>query len=159
MPSTRTADGVIGTVALGIDANGAFVPLPVTAPDLTTTNEVHAPAAATAAVLTFAAQTDLAHVLSEVTWSYSAAPTGGGLVIADGADTIFTIAITAAGPGQVVFPRGKRGRSGRAMTVTLADPGGTVVGKVNASHYTIEVIAGSILDFSDESNSGWIGVL
>lgn len=160
MPSTMSSDGYVGTIALGLDASGAIVPLPVGTPsDLVNTNESHAPAQATAAVLTFDAILGVAHAISEVNWSYSAAPTGGGLVIADGSDTILTIAITAAGPGQLTFPRGKRGHSGRAMTITLASGAGAVVGKLNATHYTVEVVSGSFLDFSDEANSGLLGML
>lgn len=149
----------IGVPMLGVNAAGALEPLSTSLPDLSTTNEVHIPAAATAAVLTYAAETGVAHVLSEVSWSYSAAPTGGSLIIADGADTIFKVAITAAGPNQLMFPKGKRGHSGRAMTVTLASGAGAVEGIVNATHYTVEVVAGTFLDFSDEMNSGLIGML
>lgn len=145
-----------GVPILGVDAEGKLALMPIASTDLVATNEVHVPAAATPAVLTYAASVDVAHVLSEVTWSYSAAPTGGSLIIADGSDTIFKVAITAAGPDQVIFPRGKRGHSGRAMTVTLASGGGAVEGIVNATHYTQEVVAGGLLDFSDEMNSGYM---
>ena len=143
----------VGTPMLGIGQDGNLAPLRGGA-DPVTTNEVHVPAAATAAVLTFAAEPDAAHVVREVTWSYSASPTGGRLTIADGSDTIFDIDITAAGPGQALFGSGKQGHVNTAMTITLASGAGAVVGKVNASHFTTRVVAGGLADFSDAPNSG-----
>lgn len=143
----------IGVPMLGIDSSGRLAPLRGGA-DVVATNEVHVPAAATAAVLTFAAETDTAHVVWDICWSYSAAPTGGRLTIADGSDTVFDITITAAGPGQVQFPKGKQGRSGRAMTITLASGAGAVEGKVNASHTTVAESSDGLVDLSDEANSG-----
>ncbi len=45
--------------------------------------------------------------------------------------TVFTIAITAAGPDFIPFPVPKKGTANTAMIITLAAPGGAVVGKVN----------------------------
>jgi hypothetical protein len=63
-----------------------------------------------------------------VYWSYSAAPTGGGLTITNDGDT-FDVDITAAGPGFLPFyaPLGKSS----AMVVTLKAGGPGVVGKIN----------------------------
>lgn len=147
------ANGV-GTPMLGVDLAGNLAPLRGGA-DPATTNEIHVPAAATAAVLTFNAETDTAHVIYDVAWSYSGAPTGGRLTIADGSDTILDLDITAAGPGSITFGRGKQGHAGRAMTITLASGAGAVVGKLNASHGVAGgVTAGGAMDFSDEMNSG-----
>lgn len=100
--------------------------------------DVNEPAANTAAVVTYTAVGSQKHVIGGVAWSYSAAPTGGGLIIEDGSGTtIYSISITAAGPGSMAFSPAKKGTAGTAMIVTLAAPGGTVVGKVNVlSHWT-----------------------
>ena len=100
-----------------------------------TTSDVNAPASNTAAVLTYAAVSDRRHVLDGIQWSYSAAPTGGNLKVEDGSGTtVFSIDVTAAGPGFVPFAPGLAGRGNTAMIVTLAAGGSGVSGKVNASH-------------------------
>lgn len=100
--------------------------------------DVHAPAAATAAVVTYAADASAAHIVSGIAWSYSAAPTGGNLKIEDGAgNTVFSIDITAAGPGYIYFEPAKKGTLNTAMIVTLASGAGSVVGKVSViNHWT-----------------------
>lgn len=149
----------IGTPMLGVDANGQLAPITLSSGDGVATNEVHVPAAATAAVLTYAADTGVAHGLWEITYSYSAAPTGGRLTVTDGAsDVVLDIDITAAGPNQLIFPKGKLGTAGRSMVVTLASGAGAVVGKLNASHYTVTVSAGGVVNFGDEMNSGLMGL-
>lgn len=103
---------------------------------------VHAPAANTAAVLTFAALSTSArapssHMVNGIAWSYSAAPTGGNLKVEDGAgNTIFSMDITAAGAGFI--PWAGRGSPNAAMIVTLAAGGSGVTGKVNVlEHGTV----------------------
>lgn len=149
----------IGEVLLGVDQSGALAPIPIGSGDTSTTGDTNVPSAATAAVLSYSASAGVAHGVFDITWSYSAAPTGGRLTMADGSDTILDIDITSAGPGQVRFDKGRRGHSGRAMTITLASGAGAVVGKLNASHYVIDVVAGGMFDFGDEVNSGLIGIL
>lgn len=105
------------------------------APVVKTSADSHFPAADTAAVVTYAAVPTKRHVITGVAWSYSAAPTGGSLTIADGATTIHQVAITAAGPGSIEFPRPIAGEINTAMTVTLAAGSGTVVGKVNVLNH------------------------
>lgn len=90
--------------------------------------------AGAAAAITYAAAPGLAHVVDAIVWSYSAAPTGGSLTIADGATPILQADITAAGPGSLTFPVPLMGTAGNALTVTLAAPGGAVVGKLNVRH-------------------------
>ena len=95
-------------------------------------NDVHAPASNTAAVVTYAAVTDRQHSVSGVAWSYSAAPTGGNLKIEDGSGTtVFSIDITAAGPGVVYFTPPKTGTRNTALIITLAAGGSGVSGKVS----------------------------
>jgi hypothetical protein len=97
---------------------------------------VHAPAAATAAVITKAAAgAGIHHVISGIAFSYSAAPTGGNLTITDGGVTVFNIDITAAGWGQINFDEPIMGDANAAMVVTLASGAGAVVGKVNLTGY------------------------
>lgn len=93
----------------------------------------HRPSAATAAVCTFAAVSETIHELDSVSWSYSAAPTGGNLAVeSPSGTTIFQLAVTAAGPGSVIFPKALKGASGQALIVTLASGAGAVVGSCNA---------------------------
>ncbi len=97
---------------------------------------VHVPAANTLAQVQFGAVTGKRHHLTQVAWSYSAAPTGGRLTVEDGAAVVFDLDITAAGPGHIAFPNPLRGEVGQALTVKLAAAGASVVGKVNAYRYT-----------------------
>lgn len=111
-----------------------LVPCVLFADALATTN-VHAPASNTAAVITYTARTS-AHAISGIAWSYDAAPTGGNLKIENGAGTtVFTIAITAAGPGFIPFPQPRFGSPNTALIVTLAAGGAGVTGKVNVLYY------------------------
>lgn len=90
---------------------------------------VHAPAAATAAVITLTAVADRRRVIHNIQWSYSETPTGGLLTITDGGTTVWQIGIPSGGPGgfQLVIPGGINSE----MVITLASGGGTCVGKVN----------------------------
>lgn len=97
--------------------------------------KTHAPAADTAAIITLAAASGTRHVVDKVFGSYSATPTGGSLTIAStvlGTAVSVVVAITAAGPFDFDFPVPIQGDDNTAITITLAAPGGTVVGKVNA---------------------------
>ncbi len=145
----------VGTPILGVDRNGNLAPIAGVGADPVATNETGTSGAGAAVTLTYAAETDKAHVIRDVVCSYDTTPTGGGLSIKDGGtDVIFTVDIGAAGINIIPFGYGKQGRAGRAMTVTLAAGGGAVVGKINASHYVVTSIAGGMMDFSDELNSG-----
>jgi hypothetical protein len=102
-----------------------------------TTSNVHAPAAATAAVLTFAAVAGKRYVLRSVEWSYSATPTGGNLKVENGSGvTVFNADVPAAGANSIVFEPPIVGSPNTALVVTLASGAGAVVGKVNARPYT-----------------------
>jgi hypothetical protein len=96
-----------------------------------------APAANTAATVTFAAVAGQSHRLTFLVVSYSGAPTGGRLTVADGATTIIDIDVTAAGPFVVPLPNGGiKGTVATAMTITLAAGGAGVAGKVSAAKIT-----------------------
>lgn len=95
--------------------------------------------AGAAAVKTYAAVATKSHAISGVAWSYSAAPTGGNLKIEDGAGTVLLdMDITAAGPGHVPFTPPKRGTVNTDLVITLAAPGGAVVGKLNILGHWLE---------------------
>lgn len=98
---------------------------------LGTTGDVHAPAANTAAVVTYGAVTGRAHVVSGVSYSYSAAPTGGNLQVKDGSDVILDLDISAAGEGAIYFDPPKKNTAGNAMSATLAAGGAGISGKVS----------------------------
>ncbi len=94
----------------------------------------HKPSTNTAAVATFAAVTGVVKTLDSIQWSYSAAPTGGNLKVESPSGTvIFEQDVTAAGPGQVLFPGGLDGASGQAVIVTLAAGGSGIQGIVDAT--------------------------
>jgi hypothetical protein len=76
------------------------------------------------------------HSINGICWSYNAAPTAGAITIKSGNDVIFTIDITAAGPGFV--PLKLSAKPGESMTITLAAGGGTAVGKINAQGHLLE---------------------
>jgi hypothetical protein len=130
-------------------------PLPRSSSDLSV------PAAATAAVVTYPAAGKVAHVIDGVAWSYDSAPTGGNLKVEDGSTTIFSVDITAAGPGFLLFPNPMQGTVGNAMTITLASGAGAVVGKVNPlGHWTRSAVSASgggySYDFSQPANSFYL---
>lgn len=77
-------------------------------------------------------------VLDAVYWSYSAAPTGGRLTIASTGQPSFDVDVFAAGPGSVVLTNPFRGMPGQTVVVTLAAPGGAVVGKVTIPNDWLE---------------------
>ena len=103
-------------------------------PHAAASTNVHVPASNTAAVITYAAAgAGVSHVISGVAWSYSAAPTGGNLKIEDASGTtVFSVDITAAGPGFIPFQSPLKGTANAAMILTLAAGGSGVTGKVDA---------------------------
>lgn len=95
-----------------------------------------APAAATDAVITLATPpTGTRWKIRSIIWSYSAAPTGGSLVIAWTGGTM-TIAITAGGHGQLTFPNTLELPTDVSGTITLKSGAGAVVGTVYADAVT-----------------------
>ena len=96
-------------------------------PAARTTSDVHAPSSNTAAVLTIPA----GDVISGIAWSYSAAPTGGALTVANGTTTVFSVEITAGGPGFFTFDPPLIGSPGSSLTITLAAGGSGISGKLN----------------------------
>jgi hypothetical protein len=100
--------------------------------------DVSAPAANTSAVVTYAAGgAGVQHCIGGIAWSYNNTPTGGNLLVQDGATTILSLDITAGGPGYIQFVPPKKGTANQALTVTLAAAGASVSGKVSIlGHWT-----------------------
>lgn len=114
--------------------------LPSFAQIAASTGDVHAPGSNAAAIVTYAAGTaGTNHVITGIAWSYTAAPTGGNLKVEDGSgNTVFSVDITAAGPGFIPFDPAKRGTAGSAMIITLAAGGAGISGKVSVLGHTTD---------------------
>ena len=105
-------------------------------PVATVVPKTHAPAAATAAVITLAAAAGVRHVVDMIFASYSEDPATGSLTIAS---TVNGTAVSQAihfieSDRQVVlnFNPPLQGDENTAITITLASGGGTCVGLLNA---------------------------
>ena len=86
-----------------------------------------------AVAITVTGQTGRRVVVTQVAWSYNSAPTGGAVTIqdSDGSPvTYFSLDISAAGPGSFTFEPPIALPSGLNAVITLADPGGAIVGKL-----------------------------
>ena len=95
----------------------------------------HAPETAnTAAVITVAAAAGEIHVLESLEWSTDGTPTNCRLTAVVDGNTIVDVYITAAGPGQLHFPRGRYfpGSVNKAMVITLSAAGAGVSGSLVA---------------------------
>lgn len=117
------------------DSNGALLIGNLTnAPVIASTGNVSTPAAATAAVVTYAAIAGLRHVITGVGWSYSGGIPGVGanLNIQDGAgNVVFSWDITESGPGFVLFPPAlKQSAVNTSLIITLTSGGAGVTGKL-----------------------------
>lgn len=151
--------GDLQTPVAGVGQDGSWKPLPLETleADAWSTDEVNVPSAHTAAAIAFPAQGfGFANTIGSIVCSYSGSGTlsGGRLTVADGSDTVFDVDISALGTYTFQFSPPKRGHSNTAMTVTLADGGANVQGKVNASHWTDFIQLVGQTDFSDPQNSG-----
>lgn len=88
-----------------------------------------------AAVLTIAADANSPIFIKAVIFGYSAAPTGGSIKIEDGAGNVVfpAMPITGAGMFEITFDPPRGGSANTAMVITLASPGGAVVGTIWAN--------------------------
>ncbi len=121
--------------------------------------DTNAPAANTAAVAGYGAVGGYSHVVSGIAWSYSAAPTGGNLIVQDGSTTIFQVDVTAAGPGFFPFFPPRFSTPGNALTATLSAGGSGISGKVNfLGHWIIPEVPGVYpgYDFRNPLNSFYL---
>lgn len=122
-----------GTVA--IDGTVTADPTPV----LSLAANVAEPGADAAAIVTRAAgAAGVANILGQIAWSLSEAPAAAvNLAVEDGAGTtIFSVDVTAAGPGSIQFSPPMRGTAATTMVITLAAGGGAVIGKVSVHAWT-----------------------
>ncbi len=125
----------------GLHAQNVLITGPVSALGISNAAaaDVSVPAVNTAAVVTYAAAgAGVSHVIKGIAYSYNAAPTGGNLKVENGAGTIvFSMDITAAGPGFIPFNAAMKGTTNTAMIVTLTAAGAAVTGKVSVlGHWT-----------------------
>lgn len=74
-------------------------------------------------------------VIKNIEWSYSAAPTGGRLLVLSGGATIMDFDIIAGGPGSLVADI-PANLANETMTVTLAAGAGAVIGKLTVHSVT-----------------------
>jgi hypothetical protein len=72
------------------------------------------------------------HVITGISYGYSAAPTSGSIKIEDGSgNVVFRSPITSAGQQTINFYPPKIGSSNTSMIITLAAGGSAIVGDVN----------------------------
>lgn len=102
-------------------------------------NDVATPTSNTAAVVTYTAIAAQCHALTGIAWSYNGVPTGGNLQIQDGSAVVFSVDITAAGPGFFMFPNlGIHGSANTNLVLTLAAGGSGITGKVDGiGHFIV----------------------
>lgn len=87
------------------------------------------------AVISLAAVADEIHVLDQLWFSYSGAPTGGRLTIAIGGVTKLDLDVTQSGPGPLPLNRMNGGKVNEAVVITLKAAGAGVVGKLAVQHW------------------------
>lgn len=106
-------------------------------------SKTHAPSSDTAAVNTITPTSEEYVAIQSIEWSYDAVPTGGGIVITVDGSTVWSVDITAAGPGHFdwsMAPRvfadfaGGVPTKGDEVVVTLAAGGTGVTGKLNTRY-------------------------
>ena len=126
--------GTVTATGPQTDAEARATPQPISAsPEVGLAANVAEPGAAAAAIVTRIAVAGMVNVLALVAWSLSAVPAAAvNLMVEDGAGTtIFSADVTASGPGFFPFNPPIRGTANTAMVITLANPGGAVLGKVS----------------------------
>lgn len=98
--------------------------------------DVATPAANSAATVTYTGTAGVHDVVGQVTWSYSADPTGGLLTIKEGSTVVFSAQITKGGPGQLTFDPPITVTDGQNLVVTLSAGGSGISGQVSVTHWT-----------------------
>lgn len=98
-------------------------------------NQKETGTAGNATTITVTGQSERNVIVRQVAWSYSAAPTNGGVTITDGTTTYFDLHVTAGGPDAWIFSPPLAMPEGLSAVVTLAAPGGAVVGKLFVNAY------------------------
>jgi hypothetical protein len=82
----------------------------------------------------YGAHPSVTHLLAQVDYSYSAAPTNGGVVVLDGTTEVIRLVEDEAGPNQLLFNPHKTFTRGNSLTVRLLSGGGTVSGDLSVTH-------------------------
>jgi hypothetical protein len=92
-----------------------------------------------AAVVTLPADAARPYILADISFSYSAAPTGGSLKIEDGAGTTIwgPHPILLGGLQQVHFTQPLHGSRNKAMIITLAGGGGAIVAQLDVNAWLL----------------------
>jgi len=124
-------------IPIGVSATGqlSVASTPSSQPESAT--HTHSPAANTAAVVTLAAAgAGVSNVMGGIYWSYDDDPTGGNILVQDGATTVLSVDVTAGGTGFLPFDTPIRGSANTQLVVTLAAGGAGISGKINVHAWT-----------------------
>lgn len=100
-------------------------------------NHNHAPSAHTAAVVTFAADSERKNVITSLIFGYSGTTPLGSIKVEDGSGTTVFGPIPVAGQGtwQILFDPPLAGSTNTALIVTLADGGAAATGALYVNGY------------------------
>lgn len=102
--------------------------------------DVSAPAANTAATVTYAAIAGQRHVVTGFALSYyGGIPTGGNVMVTSDGVIIFNMDVAEEGAGEIIFPSPKSGGVGAALVITLTAGGAGITGKLNILNHWTEV--------------------
>lgn len=85
---------------------------------------------------TYAANTLVTHLITQIHCGYNADPTSGSIVITSGGTTRYTMPVIKGGAAPIYFDPPFPGGFGEAVVVTLSPGGGSVVGYLNVWHVT-----------------------
>jgi len=96
-------------------------------------NKVVTSTGGAAGTITVGAVIDRRHILHKIVWSYDSTPTGGGLTITGGENTI-SLDITNGGPGSLSI--NYICAINTALVVTIKSGGGAIIGKLYIEHMT-----------------------
>lgn len=147
--------------AVGVDSAGRLLASPQQ-PTLQDSADLHAPAANTGAVVTYAAPgLGLAHAIDGLL--YSATGTIAAAVVAsvkDGTTVVLSWGVGGTGPQQLNFPSGLRTSADAAMVLTLPALGASGTGTMAAIGHRVVVVSASarygLLDFRQPGQSQYV---
>lgn len=117
--------------------------MPITVPqrvNISTTQQATGSAGAAAAVTLSAPGSGKRWAVWGIVWSYDAAPTGGKVTLTVGGTTVIEFSVTSQGPGFIPFALPMTGGDNQAIVLTLAAPGGAVVGRIGFVHAWTESV-------------------
>jgi hypothetical protein len=165
----------LGTPVVGVDSNGKYSTLALDAegrllaaerePALQTTADLHAPAANTDAVVTYAAPgVGLAHAIDGLAYSATGTIAAAvALTVKDGTDVVVSLVVGATGVQVIPFPGGLRASANAALVLTLPALGASGTGRMNALGHRVVVTDYTarlgLLDFRQPSQSSYVPVI